>query len=396
VRDDLERYRGEFPILDRTVYLISNSLGAMPKGAARGLAEYAETWATRGVRAWEEAWWELAGVVGDRIGSIIGAPVGSVSTHENVTTAQAVVLSCFEPRGARRRIVCSALDFPSLIYLYRAQEAYGFELEVVPGEPDLTVSVERLRDAIDESTLVVAISHVLFKSAYLVDVAPLVERARRVGAVLVLDVYQSAGVVPLDVTALGVDFAVGGCLKWLCGGPGTAFLYTRPDRLPSLRPRLTGWLAHRDPFAFDTGPLEPRSGAGRMMNGTPGIPAYYAARAGLEIIAGAGVEAIRAKSVRMTSRLLELADRNGFPVTAPRDPERRGGTVALAVPDAMAVARTLKARDFLVDYRVGAGIRVAPHFYNTFEEIDRFMDEVARIVRSREYAGVATTTSVVT
>jgi kynureninase len=396
VGDDLARYRNEFPILEKAVYLISNSLGAMPKGAARGLAEYAEIWATRGVRAWEEAWWELAGVVGDRIGGIIGAPAGSVSMHENVTTAQAVVLSCFEPSRGRHKIVCSALDFPSLIYLYRAQAGYGFELEVVPGEPDLTVSVERLRDAIDETTLLAAVSHVLFQSAFVVDAAPLVEHAREVGAALVLDVYQSAGAVPLDVTALGVDFAVGGCLKWLCGGPGTAFLYTRPDRLPSLRPRLTGWFAHRDPFAFDPGPLQPRSGSGRMMNGTPAVPAYYAARAGLEIVAEAGVEAIREKSLRMTARLLELADRHGFPSAAPRDPRRRGGTVALAVPEALAVARALRARGFLVDYRVGVGIRVAPHFYNTFEELDRLMDEVARIVRYRDYAAPAPADSFVT
>ena len=394
--DELERWRPEFPILERAVYMISNSLGAMPRGAADSLAEYARTWATRGVRAWEERWWEMAREVGDRVGGLIGAPAGSVSMHENVTTAVAIALSCLTPRPPRTRIVCLAADFPSTIYLYRAQEALGFELTIVPAEADLTVRVERLLDAIDERTAVVALSHVLFKTSTIVDPVPVIARAREAGALVVLDGYQSAGIIPVDVTALGVDFFVGGCLKWLCGGPGNAFLYTRPGLRRTLRPRLTGWFAHRAPFSFDTGALEPRDDAMAMMNGTPAIPAYYAALPGLEIVAAAGVDRIRAKSMRMTARVLDLAGRHGFPSLAPRDPDRLAGTVAVNPPDALQVSRALKARDFIVDFRPGVGIRVSPHFYNTADEIDSLMAEMARIVRHRDYDPGAAARSVVT
>jgi kynureninase len=394
--DELAGWRADFPILERTVYMISNSLGAMPRGAARGLAEYAETWATRGVRAWEETWWELATRVGDKVAAIIGAPPGTVSMHENVTTASAVALSCLEGQGARRRIVCPEMDFPSVIYLYQAQKAIGLELEVVKGEPDLTVSTERLLAAIDERTLVVCLSHVLFRNSYIMEVAPVVARAHQMGARVVLDTYQSAGVIPVDVTALDVDFAVGGCLKWLCGGPGNAFLYTRPEILKTAQPRLTGWVGHKNPFAFDPGPRVPRDDAMRMMNGTPAIPAYYAAQAGLDIVREVGVPRIREKSKRMTAHLLARADELGFSPTASRDPERLAGTVAFNLPEGAQVARALKARDFLVDYRVGAGVRVSPHFYSTFEELDHLMEEAARIVKTRDYDSSVPFTSLVT
>jgi kynureninase len=394
--DDLERWRGEFPILERTVYMISNSLGAMPRGAADSLADYANTWATRGVRAWEERWWEMGREVGDRVGRIIGAPAASVSMHENVTTAAMVALSSIQPRGSRRRIVCLAADFPSTIYLYRAQEAHGFELSIVPAEDDLSVRLDRVLEAIDDRTALVSLSHVLFKTSYIMDAAAVIERAHAVGARVILDGYQSAGIIPVDVTALGVDFFVGGCLKWLCGGPGTAFLYTRPDLRASSAPRLTGWFAHRRPFAFDIGALDRRDDAMAMMNGTPSIPAYYAALPGLDIIAAVGVDRIREKSRRMTRRAFELADRHGFPSLATRDPDRLAGTVAVNPPEALLVSRALKARDFVVDFRPGVGIRISPHFYNTDEEIERVMEEMARIVREKAYDPDAAPRSVVT
>jgi kynureninase len=383
---DLERWRSEFPILSRTVYMISNSLGAMPQRAARNLAEYADTWATRGVRGWEERWWEMPLEVGNKIAAIVGAPRGSVSMHENVTTAHLVALSCLRPSGARRRIVCSAMDFPSMVHLFRAQEASGFELSIVPGEDDLTVREQRIVDTIDDRTAVVAFSHVLFRTSYIMDAAPIVERARAAGAAVILDTYQSAGIVPVDVSALGVDFAVGGCLKWLCGGPGNAFLYTRPEVLKKATPSFSGWLSQRSPFAFDIDAGATRDDAMHMMNGTPSIPAYYAALAGLDIIGEVGVDRIRDHSKMMTARLLALVDRYGFSSAASRDPDRVAGTVAVNVPDALQVARTLKARDFIVDYRPPVGVRISPHFYNTSDEVDRIMAEVASIVAKKDYA----------
>jgi kynureninase len=386
--DDLERWRDEFPILARSVYLISNSLGAMPRKAAQHLAEYAETWATRGVRGWEDRWWEMPLEVGDKIARIVGAPARSISMHENVTTAHLVALSCLRPAPARRVLICTEMDFPSMIYLYRAQEAAGYELRIVPAEADLTVRTDRMLDAIDESTAVVAFSHVLFRTSYIMDAAAIIARAHEVGAKVILDTYQSAGIIPVDVTALETDFAVGGCLKWLCGGPGNAFLYTRPDLRKTLKPSFTGWVSHQRPFAFDTSPMDDaaRDDGMRMMNGTPAIPAYYAALAGLDIISEVGVDRIRKTSQRLSARLLALVDEHGFTSAASRDPRRLAGTVAVNVPDALLVARTLKAREFIVDYRPPVGVRISAHFYNTMEEVEAVMAEIKDIVVKKNYA----------
>ena len=411
--NDLGRWRDEFPILARSIYMISNSLGAMPRRTAQDLAEYADTWATRGVRGWEERWWEMPLEVGNKVARIIGAPAGTVSMHENVTTAHLVALSCLRPTAGRKRIVCTALDFPSMVYLYRAQQAAGFELVIVPGENDLTTRTERMLEAIDESTAVVAFSHVLFRTSYIMDADAIVKRARAVGASTILDTYQSAGIIPVDVASIGVDFAVGGCLKWLCGGPGNAFLYTRPDLLARARPSFTGWLSRAHPFDFDIEVSDPAGAAGgsaahkesnvhtglradamHMMNGTPSIPAYYAALAGLDIIDAVGVKTIRDASRAMTGRLLSLVDSYGFSSAATRDPDRLAGTVAVNVPDALLVSRTLKSRDFVVDYRPPVGVRISPHFYNTMDEIDRVMAEIASIVKTKDYTGA--TSSLVT
>ncbi len=269
-------------------------------------------------------------------------------------------------------------------------------MTIVPVEYYMRFRTDRFPDAIDGRTALVSLSHVLFKTSYIMDAAAIAARAREVGAHVILDGYQSAGIIPVDVTALGVDFFVGGCLKWLCGGPGTAFLYTRPDVRQTLRPRFTGWFAHQSPFSFDTGALEPRADAMAMMNGTPAIPAYYAALPGLEIIASVGVDRIREKSRQMTRRVFELADTCGFPSIATRDPDRLAGTVAVNPPEALQVSRALKALDFVVDYRPGVGIRISPHFYNTVGEIERLMTEMSRIVERKAYDVNNTPRSVVT
>jgi kynureninase len=279
------------------------------------------------------------------------------------------------------------MDFPSMLYLYRAQEALGFDLAVVPAESDFSIRTDRVLDAIDEDTLMVGLSHVLFRSSYIMDVMPIVERAHACGAPVILDVFQSAGIIPVDVAALGVDFATGGCLKWLCGGPGNAFLYTRPDLLKTLRPRFSGWFARRHPYAFDVDDDRLREDGMRMMNGTPAIPAFYAALAGLDIINAVGIGQIRQRSTQMTAHLLRAVDAHGWSTVTSRDPERVAGTVAIDVPSGKAVSRILKVRDFVIDYRPGVGIRVSPHFYNTTDEVDRFVAEVARILDAREYEG---------
>jgi kynureninase len=381
--DDLLGYRSQFPILERTTYLISNSLGAMPQGVYEALKGYADIWATRGVRAWEERWWMLAAQVGDEIGALMNAPQGSVSTHQNVTTCQAVVASCFDFSGQRNQVVYSDLNFPSVMYFWEAQQAYGARVHVVQTDDGITVPIDRLLDAIDEQTLLVPVSHVIFRSAYIQDAKAIIEKAHKVGAYVVLDTFQSLGTVPVDVQALNVDFACGGVLKWLCGGPGVAYLYVRPDLGKKLQPKFTGWFAHQNPFAFETGPTRYGEPPFRFMNGTSHIPALEAARPGLKIIAEVGIERVREKSKRQTSRLIELASGHGWRVNSPRQAENRGGTVSIDMPDAEEVCRELLKRDILVDYRPKAGVRMAPHFYTKDEELETAMATVEEILKQR-------------
>ena len=384
--DDLLHYRSEFPILERTNYLISNSLGAMPRAVYDALRGYADTWATRGVRAWEERLWMLALEVGNELGALMNAPKNSVSVHQNVTTCQAVVASCFDFSGKRNKVGNSDMNFPSVMYVWEAQRPYGARVHMIKTDDGITVATERLMDAIDERTLGVPISHVIFRSSNLNDARAIIEKAHRVGAHVVLDTFQSLGSVPVDVQALDVDFACGGVLKWLCGGPGVAYLYVRPDLGRKLEPKLTGWFAHQDSMAFETGPIRYTDPPFRFMNGTTHISALEACRPGLKIINEVGVERIRKKSKRQTTRLIELADQHGWRVNTPRDAEKRGGTVSIDMPDSQQVSRELLARDILVDWRPKAGVRFSPHFYNTDAEVDAAIAAVDEILKSRRVA----------
>jgi len=384
--DELLRYRSEFPILEHTTYLISNSLGAMPRAVYDAMKGYADTWATRGVRAWEERWWMLAAEEGDEIGTLMNAAKGSVSTHQNVTTCQAIVASCFDFSGKRNQVVYSDMNFPSVMYFWEAQRAHGARVRMVKTDDGITVPTERLLDAINEDTLLVAISHVIFRSAYINDAKSIIEKAHKVGAHVVLDTYQSLGTVPIDVSALDVDFACGGVLKWLCGGPGVGYLYVRPDLGKKFEPTFTGWTAHQNPFGFEIGPIRYTDPPYRFMNGTPHIPSLEAARPGLKIIAQVGIERIREKSKRQTARLIELADKHGWRVNTPRDPERRGGTVSIDMPDSQEVCSQLLKRDILVDWRPKAGVRMSPHFYNTDQDLETAISAVEEILKNRTVA----------
>lgn len=381
--DDLLRFRREFPILEQTTYLISNSLGAMPRGAREGLMRYASEWDTRGVRAWAEGWWDIAVRVGDKVAPLIGAEPGTVSMHQNITLISATILSTFDITPARNKIVYEALNFPSVMYLYQNM-AKGAEIVTIPSEDGITIDTQRMIDAIDEKTLLVPISHILFRSAYIQDARAICEKANRVGAHVVLDAYQSVGVLPIDVKEIQPSFLIGGCLKWLCGGPGNCFLWVREDLRRTLVPRLTGWVAHKRPFAFEPH-QDLREDGFRFLNGTPNVPAHSAAEAGLEIIAEAGVEKIREKSKRQTQKLIEAALARGFRVNTPRDPEQRGGTVSIETPYTYEVSRALLARDVLVDYRPDGGIRISPHFYTTDEELSHVMSHIDEILDRREY-----------
>lgn len=378
--DPLLRWRAEFPILDTCTYLVSHSLGAMPRRARDELARFADAWDRRGVRAWHEGWWEIGVETGKLLAPILRVPPGSITMHQNVTVAQAVVASCCPYDGPRRRIVLQDLDFPTNHYLYEGFRRYGAEIVYVRSDNAVCGDIDRLVEAIDDRTALVPLSLVLFRSGCLQDVRPVVERAHQVGARVVLDVYQAAGTVPLDLAGLGVDFAVGGSVKWLCGGPGAAYLYVRPDLVAGLQPAVAGWAGHADPFAFQTGPIRPADGVERFQSGTPNVPALHAARAGYEIVAEIGVPAIRARSLALTRRLMDAAQARGWTLNTPVADAERGGSVVIDVPDGARVAAALIDRGVIVDHRPGAGIRMAPHFYTTADEIDRAVTAMEEIV----------------
>jgi len=363
--------------------MISHSLGAMPVKTRDCLNEYADIWATRSIRAWEEGWWMMPLSVGDLIAKIIDAPSGSVVMQPNVSIAQWMVLSCFDWSGRRNKLVSEEMNFPTNLYNFHELERTGARLVKVKSEDGMTIPLERMLEAIDDETLLVCLSHVLFRSAFVQDVKAITEKAHAVGAKVVVDLYQSAGTVPVSVRDWDVDFATGGSVKWLCGGPGAGYLYVRPDLLTQMKPMLTGWMAHRNPFAFEDGPIDYADSMFRFLHGTPAIPALYAAKSGYEIVAEIGVAAIREKSLQQTRRLMDLADANGIAVRSPRKDADRGGTVVFDVPEGDRVTQKLLRRDVLVDYRPGAGIRVAPHFYTTDSEVEEVVRQIMEVSRER-------------
>jgi len=378
--DPLLAWRTRFPSVESVLHFASHTLGAMPAEAEAALIEYTSTWAGRGIRAWEERWMRVPGELANAIEMLIQAEPGSISLHANVTMAQGVALSCLQFDPARNRVVCTAEDFPSVLYLYEGLERRGAEIVRIPARDGRRIEESDLLAAIDERTALVAASHVLFRSSQLLDLAPVLAKARAVGALSMVDAYQSVGVVDVDVRALAPDFLTGGSIKWLCGGPGTGYLYVSPRVHAKLHPALTGWFGHESPFAFDSGPTRLHAGERRFWNGTPCIPAYCAAKPGITIAAEIGGEALREKSLRLTGRLLALADEYGLAVGSPREEARRGGTVCLDVPNAEKACVRLLAEDVLLDFRPGVGIRLAPHHYTRDDEVDEVMRRVRRAV----------------
>ncbi len=380
---DISHWRSEFPIVETCTYLVSHSLGAMPRKAADYLREFADTWSTRGVRAWHEGWWEVGRETGNLLAPILGAATNTISMHQNVTVAQGIIGSCFTYGGRpRRKIVMTELEFPSNHYLFEGFRRYGAEIVYVPSADPIRLDLERFLDAIDERTVLVPLSLVLFKSACITDVRAVIEKAHRVGAHVILDVYQGAGAVPIELESWEADFAVGGSVKWLCGGPGAGYLYVRPDLAATLEPALVGWAAHEAPFEFATGAVRYAAAPERFQSGTPNVPSLYSARAGYEIVAAIGVPAIRERSLRLTRQIIDAALTAGYRLNTPTSDHERGGSVVIDVPDAAAVADQLLRRQVIIDYRPGAGIRMAPHFYNTAAEIDHAMATLSEIVRS--------------
>lgn len=379
--DPLLKWREEFPILETCTYLISNSLGAMPRGVYDSLKHFADTWASHGVSAWGVEWWDLNSHVGDKIAPLMGAPAGTVLVHQNASIANSILFSALDFDDSKRnKVVITDMDFPSDVYVLRQWLPSHVELHVVRSPDGIHIDVDELLDAIDERTKLVSMSHVLFKSAFIMPGKQIVDKAHSVGAQVLLNGYHSVGVIPVDVTAMNVDYYIGGVLKWMCGGPGGVFMYVRPDLLASLNPKVTGWFAHQQPFAFDLENFVLREDTFRLMNGTPGIASLHSIQPGVDIITQVGVDNIRNKSMRQTALLIELADTAGYSVVSPRNAEQRAGTVTVNPPHAYEVSREMLERGVKIDYRQGAGIRIAPHFYNSDEEVRLSVDLIGEIL----------------
>jgi len=376
--DDLLKWRAEFPALQRCVHLISHSLGCVPRRAHEYVALFLHQWATESISAWEE-WIPEVDRSARRLERILGAAEGTIAMRTNVSEVQAVVASCFDYTAERNKIVYTGLQFPTVSYVWKAEERRGAKVHIVPSQDGISVDVEALCAAIDERTVAVPVSHVLYSSAFVQDARRIAERAAEVGAHVVLDCYQSAGTIPLALDELGVSFACGGSVKYLCGGPGAAYLYVRPDLIAEFEPRVTGWFANRSPFAFTMPDQTYADSAWRYMGGTPAVAALYQARAGQEIIGEIGVAPIREKSLRQTGAIIDQVDERGMTLRSPRAAANRGGSVVFDFEGADEVARELNRRRFYCDHRPQAGIRVAPHFYTKDEEIDLFFREVDRL-----------------
>lgn len=376
--DDLLEYRARFSALEDCVHLISHSLGCIPDKAIDDMAAFLGLWQNYSITAWE-TWLPEVDKAAGRIEKLLSAPSGTVMMFTNVSMVESILASCFEYTPERNKIVYDSLNFPSVSYVWKAEERRGAKVHVVASEDGKTVNVDALCDAIDEHTVAVPISHVCYSSAYIQDAKKICQKARQVGAHVILDCYQSLGIIPVDIVDIGASFACGGSVKYLCGGPGAAYLYVRQDLINKFSPRVTGWFGHEAPFAFAMPGQEYADTIWRYMGGTPAIAALYHARAGAEIIAEIGVTAIREKSLRQTQHAMDLIDELGFTLNSPREPERRGGSVVFDFVGAADIVRELNHRRFFCDHRPGVGVRIAPHFYTKDEEIDMFFDELLAI-----------------
>jgi kynureninase len=383
--DELIQWRDEFPALEGSVYMISHSLGCMPHKAAEYMAHYLQAWQEKSITAWDD-WLPEVERAGERVARLLSAPSGTVIMHTNVSAVQALLASCFEYTEERNKVVYSEFNFPTVSYVWKAEERRGARVEIIESSDGVTIDTEAMCDAIDEHTVAVPISHALFSSSYIQDVKAITRKAQSVGAHVILDCYQTLGTIPVDVVDLGVSFATGGSVKFLCGGSGAAYLYVRQDLIPRFSPRVTGWFGHQAPFAFTMPAQRYADSIWRYMAGTPAIASLYQARAGHEIIGEIGVRAIRDKNQRQTQRVVELVDERDFKLKSPRDPNVRAGLVAFDFVGAADIARELNRHRFYCDHCPGVGIRVSPHVYTLDEEIELFFEAIDALRSGRGVA----------
>jgi selenocysteine lyase/cysteine desulfurase len=372
---EIARWRAEFPISERLLYLNSCSLTPLPVRGAAALAEYARTWTELAGRAWYEHWVGVLDGLRADFARVLGADVAEIALEPAVSAALVTIASSFD-YTTRNKVVVGDLDFPTDGHTWLALARAGVEVEFVRSPDGITLPLELFERAVDERTALVCTGHVLYTSGAIQDVAALAGICHAKGAALVVDAYQSIGAIPFDVHRSGVDFLVGGTLKWLMGGPGMAFLYARADRIAGARPSAVGWWAMRDPFAFDVQHLDLAPTARRFEYGTPAVAAAYTARAGIALLEEIGIPAIRARHQALSQRLLEGALAQGWTTACVRDADRRTPIVTLRHPAPARAVDALRAAGCIVDHRPGL-IRLSPHHFNTEDEIDRALELLA-------------------
>ncbi|MCH9684890.1 MAG: aminotransferase class V-fold PLP-dependent enzyme [Deltaproteobacteria bacterium] len=382
INPKLATYREQYPILADSVYMNSNSMGAMSRSAREATTAYLDTWQDEGVEAWNR-WLDVVADTADSVAKLMGGKPGHTGLNQNVAYFQAAVASSIDWSGPRNKVVTESLMFPNVIYVWERFRSLGADLCLVPSDDGMNVPTERILDAIDEQTAVVSISHAIYVSGALLDVEAICRRAHEVGAKVIVDVYQTLGTVPFDVQQWNADFVVGGSHKWLCGGPGTAFLYVHPETLPTFEPRTTGWMAHAEPFAFEPAPIRYGTDARRLLGGTPSIPAYYIAQAAYRPLHEIGIENIRSHNLALSRIVVDRAQQAGLTVHSPLEEHRRTGFVAVDFPGSEAVSKQLIEERYKHDWRPGCGLRIGPHFYNTEDEVQRFMDRLIALAPGR-------------
>lgn len=373
-------YRQFFPQLEQSLYLASHTLAPMPLQAQEALQNYSETWKERGVRAWGEQWWDLSRQTAQDLAPLLGVNPEGLSFHPHATAATAAVLSSLDFSGQRRKIVTTALEFPSILYQLKAWEKYGAQVVVVPA-PEGVFPWEAVDKAVDNSTLLVAACHAYFKSSERIDVLRLAKIAHGAGARLMVDTYQTAGVMPLQMQAEGADYVLGGGVKWLMSGPGTGYLWVAPPFVQEV-PHLVGWSGHIRPFAFEA-QWVPAEGGVRYHTGTANIPAMVVAQAGYRLLGQVGLAAVWQHIQSLAERLMAGAEAQGFKVVGPRQASQRSGTVILDVP--YGYAAELNRRDVVCDWRTGAGMRLGLHFFLQPQEIDQALEHLAQITASKAW-----------
>jgi kynureninase len=368
--------RDEFPILKHKTYLNSCSLGALSLRGEAYLDEFRERWHSMGASAWYEHWMGRMAMLRGRMAAFMGGAEGTVALVPSTSAALATVAESVPEEATRQRtrVVCSELDFPTLAYQWAAKP--GVELVVLPSPDGVGMDPAQFEEAVDERTLFLATSHVFFTTGFIQDIGRLAEIARSAGAYSVFDGYHGAGQIPLDLSDAGVDFYTAGPLKWLCGGPGLAYLYVRPELIGSLHPRIPGWFGASNAFDFEIRRMEPHDDARRFEMGTPALPTVHTALGGQEIIEEVGIERIEVQNRALTEQLVNGCRERGFTLTTAEDPAQRSAIVMVQHPNPPGGVKHLAEAGFIVDHRPGH-IRVSPHFYNTEEEVHLFLDTLA-------------------